>query len=125
MPKDERQVACSAYPHRISDDGHSEGAILLHLALRRLWSAGAAQDNLGPNLAGGAGESRATLRRSADRGARFAAGIDVGTRQSHGRAAGRLREWKTEGLQEVHGCEPWRFSGDLWLSHYRQLHTTE
>ena len=71
------------------------------------------QDNLGANLAGGAGESRATLRRSADRGARFTSGVDVGTRQSHGRAAGRLREWKTEGLQEVHGGEPWRFPGDV------------
>src|SRR6266852_1827481 len=113
MRKHERPTTRSAQPHRLSSDRNGEGAILLHLALRRLRSAGTAQDNLGANLAGGAGKSRATLRRSADRGARFATGVDVGTRQSHGGAAGRFREWKTEGLQEVHSGEPWRFPGDV------------
>src|ERR1700722_8787100 len=113
MREHERSATRFAQPHRLSSDRYGEVAILLHLALRRLRSAGTAKDDLGANLARGAGKSRATLRRSADRGARFAEGVDVGTRQSHGRAAGHLREWKTEGLQEVHGCEPWRFSGDL------------
>src|ERR1035438_3654105 len=106
MREHERQVASSAQPHRLSSDRYGEVAILLHLALRRLRSAGTAKDDLGANLARGAGKSRATLRRGADRGARFTTGVDVGTGQSHGRAAGRLREWKTEGLQEVHGGEP-------------------
>src|SRR6202522_4550684 len=113
MREHERAATRFAQPHSLSSDRHGEEAILLHLALRRLRSAGTAQDNLGANLAGRAGKSRATLRRSADRGARVTTGVDVGTRQSHGRAAGRLREWKTECLQEGHGGEPWRFPGDV------------